>query len=64
MSKRTLRLVKESLTPLDAGALGSVVGGVSIPNPGCLKPTFQFDCLNDLTFEVCPIATLPLEQCL
>ncbi len=62
--KRTLRLVKESLTPLEADALGSVVGGISIPSPQCLPLTFQFDCINDLTFEVCPVPTVPLEQCL
>lgn len=65
MAKRTLRLVKESLTPLDNGALGSVVGGyVSLLHPQCVGPTFQIDCLNDLTFEYCPMATLPIEQCI
>lgn len=64
MAKRTLRLVKESLTPLDVDDLGSVAGGVSIPNTVCLPQTFQFDCINDLTFEICPMYTLPLEQCL
>ena len=64
VSKRTLRLVKETLTPLDTDALSSVVGGISLPNPACLPHTFQFDCLNDMTFEVCPMPTLPLEQCL
>ncbi len=64
MPKRTLRLVKESLTPLDDGTLGSIAGGISIPNTVCFPLTFQFDCLNDLTFEYCPMATLPLEQCL
>ena len=62
MTKRTLRLVKESLTPLDTDTLGSIVGGVSIPNPVCLRPTFQIECVNDLSFEICP--TLPIEECL
>ena len=62
MSKRTLRLVKESLTPLDTADLGAVVGGISLPNPACLPYTFQVPCINDLSFEICP--TLPIEQCL
>ncbi len=65
MPKRTLRLVKESLTPLDNGELGSVAGGyISLPYLTCLPPSFQIDCINDLTFEVCPMYTLPIEQCL
>ncbi|HVF04641.1 MAG TPA: hypothetical protein VNA20_07375 [Frankiaceae bacterium] len=62
MSKRTLRLKKESLTPLDNDSLGSVVGGISLPSPQCLPYTFQIPCINDLSFEICP--TLPVEDCL
>ena len=61
MSKRTLRLVRETLTPLDTDALSSVVGGISLPNPACLPYTLQIPCINDLSFEVCP--TIPIENC-
>lgn len=63
MSKRTLRLVKETLTPLDTDSLGSVVGGwVSIPQQQCMPLTFKIECLNDISLEICP--TLPVEDCI
>lgn len=64
MRNRTLRLAKETLTPLGNAELAAVAGGHS-GTPcliGCAY-TYCPECINDWTFEFCPTPTLPIEEC-
>ena len=64
MRTRSLRLTRETLTPLGTEELASVIGGVTDPcvQIGC-DYTYCIDCINDGTFEFCPTPTIPVELC-
>lgn len=55
--RRKLLLKKETLAELSAVDLRIVRGGASGGNTLCLE------CINDFSFEKCPIPSLPLEEC-
>lgn len=55
---RKLVLRKETLSALAPEALRSVAGGGVVYTFYCTR---QVDCINDISFEICP--TMPLEEC-
>jgi hypothetical protein len=63
MRTRTLRLARETLAPLHTTELASVGGGSGALCYRASDLTLCVDCVNDVTFEMCPTPTLPIEAC-